>query len=927
MSNSLLTERPAPTNHGLASDVLELHVITPGMPPKIARVADRTISLGAGPRCTVQLSAPGLRPMHCLITRTDTGLSVRRWANNTLLNGRSFSEAPLASGDRLSIGDCLVEIHSPATNEVFAESVDEQLEEPIATVDEAAEMIAADLALDESALDEPAVPAAIVEAPVIADPEAIAPAYELAGPAVPLFTPNPVEAVAAKARSLMAVPAHLLKPWQAAQGEGDSFAVEVVVAAPVVEEVVAPLPCEATLTPGFETPVWPALESEAPALLTTANEAETKDFVPLATPLVSPAVEFEPIVELAPAAELEPVAQLPPVVDLAPLSALETAEPLTPVATTSSIETRATIQRLRERLAWSRQRVSRLAALVRSERGASAQQAAELSSLRDVLAAVTAERDELRLSSQQVAELQQELLTLQTELEAVERQSEVLRTAPAEVASPVCVPATSARDPWAEFELDSTPDSTLDVAPTCELEAQLTASFAGWKTDPQFDQSFAELNPAVSRAEIVPPPAAELWEVESASALSVPTKNEAPADLWGSAEESTFADNSELAGSVHEPNADDACPDPFAEDAAEWSPSVSTTPPALLDSEGEESCAAEPWSLADALQSATPTWEGDAPRSPSEDLRALDLAVEANASDSLQELTLQNELCDVEAQSANFTAAAEPLEEPVVALAEEANLEAEEHQQPAEAEEEPQTPSEPKALSALFTPPATAPAPAASGAGFPSFIERYAHLLEEDASPEPIAPPVFVAAQPAPLNDTNEDESIDDYMERLMMRMRGEASSPTVERAISRGGSPTPAAPARPQAAKPQVTMPMTAEELAPNEDLLTSLDDMRRSGPTPESATDMTALRALANQNARHNIGVANVRQHKEFAFVKFGISLMVVGAGAVLALMAPDLLGVQMIASCTAMLVAGFYAGRTARLLKEAVKTARGK
>ncbi len=65
MSNLLQTQRPAAiagnglANHGLAGDVLELHVTTPGLPPKIARVADRTISLGAGPRCTVQLSAPG----------------------------------------------------------------------------------------------------------------------------------------------------------------------------------------------------------------------------------------------------------------------------------------------------------------------------------------------------------------------------------------------------------------------------------------------------------------------------------------------------------------------------------------------------------------------------------------------------------------------------------------------------------------------------------------------------------------------------------------------------------------------------------------------------------------------------------------------------------------------------------------------------
>ncbi len=133
--------------------------------------------------------------MHCLITRTDTGLSVRRWANNTLLNGRSFSEAPLAVGDRLSIGDVLVEIHGPTNNEVFSEPVAEQIDEPIATVDEAVEMIAADLALDE-----PAAPAALAEVPVSVEPEQLTPAFELAGPPVAPFTPSPVESSAAKPR-------------------------------------------------------------------------------------------------------------------------------------------------------------------------------------------------------------------------------------------------------------------------------------------------------------------------------------------------------------------------------------------------------------------------------------------------------------------------------------------------------------------------------------------------------------------------------------------------------------------------------------------------------------------------------------------------------------------------------------------------------
>jgi hypothetical protein len=152
--------------------------------------------------------------------------------------------------------------------------------------------------------------------------------------------------------------------------------------------------------------------------------------------------------------------------------------------------------------------------------------------------------------------------------------------------------------------------------------------------------------------------------------------------------------------------------------------------------------------------------------------------------------------------------------------------------------------------------------------------------------------------------------------------MRGESAPATVEQAVTRSAASASAPLAQPSASP---VAPVKIEEYAPPEEPLTSLDELRRGGAAPERTTDMSALRALANQNARHNIGVAAVRQHKEFAFVKFGISVTVVGAGAVLALMAPDLLGVQMIGSCVAMLVAGYYAGRTARLLKEAVKTAK--
>jgi uncharacterized coiled-coil DUF342 family protein len=66
-------------------------------------------SIGSGPRCSVRLNYDGVRPLHCLITRDDRGLRVRRWADDSRLNGAPFDEAALAPGDRLTIGSIELE--------------------------------------------------------------------------------------------------------------------------------------------------------------------------------------------------------------------------------------------------------------------------------------------------------------------------------------------------------------------------------------------------------------------------------------------------------------------------------------------------------------------------------------------------------------------------------------------------------------------------------------------------------------------------------------------------------------------------------------------------------------------------------------------------------------------------------------------------
>lgn len=67
-------------------------------------LADGKCTIGSSPRCQVCLPASDARPMQCLLTLEADVATVTRWAAGVLLNGREFATAPLAAGDRLSIG-------------------------------------------------------------------------------------------------------------------------------------------------------------------------------------------------------------------------------------------------------------------------------------------------------------------------------------------------------------------------------------------------------------------------------------------------------------------------------------------------------------------------------------------------------------------------------------------------------------------------------------------------------------------------------------------------------------------------------------------------------------------------------------------------------------------------------------------------------
>jgi hypothetical protein len=66
--------------------------------------------IGSGEGCTLRLRAPGVRDVHCVISRGPRRTTVRGLAKETWLNGAVFFESPLAVGDCLRLGRLEIDI-------------------------------------------------------------------------------------------------------------------------------------------------------------------------------------------------------------------------------------------------------------------------------------------------------------------------------------------------------------------------------------------------------------------------------------------------------------------------------------------------------------------------------------------------------------------------------------------------------------------------------------------------------------------------------------------------------------------------------------------------------------------------------------------------------------------------------------------------
>ena len=123
---SLLTlENSSTAYRDPAIDFLSLRIKGGGLDGRVVKIASPKCTIGSGPRCTLRIVGPGIRPLHCLIVRGSRGLFIRRWSPDTRLNGGLFEDAALREGDRLSVGP--VDLDSIAQEAQFSTATGEGL--------------------------------------------------------------------------------------------------------------------------------------------------------------------------------------------------------------------------------------------------------------------------------------------------------------------------------------------------------------------------------------------------------------------------------------------------------------------------------------------------------------------------------------------------------------------------------------------------------------------------------------------------------------------------------------------------------------------------------------------------------------------------------------------------------------------------------
>ncbi len=93
-----------------AADALTLRILGPDGRGRLVRPKANQIAIGADEKCALRLRGAAFQPTHCVIVCQADGVRVRKLADPTWLNDRSFEESALAAGDCLRVGPVEIEV-------------------------------------------------------------------------------------------------------------------------------------------------------------------------------------------------------------------------------------------------------------------------------------------------------------------------------------------------------------------------------------------------------------------------------------------------------------------------------------------------------------------------------------------------------------------------------------------------------------------------------------------------------------------------------------------------------------------------------------------------------------------------------------------------------------------------------------------------
>jgi hypothetical protein len=171
-------------------------------------------------------------------------------------------------------------------------------------------------------------------------------------------------------------------------------------------------------------------------------------------------------------------------------------------------------------------------------------------------------------------------------------------------------------------------------------------------------------------------------------------------------------------------------------------------------------------------------------------------------------------------------------------------------------------------------------------------------------------------------------------MAKLLQRVRGESSGGSASVISSHAPPMKPSTPTL--SASPQPTQfvsaplpPSTADASGRNADdevkeVPVNWDAIARRAAAAVPATDLGALRALANETARRAIGRHELKKHRRDAMTKVIVSSLAGVTSLWLMLDAPTWLDIQFITACVSLIVAAYWAGETFRALLESLRAA---